>query len=156
MLTLINLLIIFFIALIFYQIILASNDSIVEGFAFGSPVPPPPPGIPAGIPPNSSANTNSGSSTYQPYDTNNPNNALILAQQNAGNISVLKSQLDDLNGLNKEVQDISGNVVTLQNQVTQLVTAQKQYADQMTGGSAPNVSGTGSTSSTNTSNLVTS
>jgi len=113
MLTLINLLIIFFIALIIYQIILANNSSIIEGL-----------------------------DTYQPYDMNNPQNALILAQQNAGNIQVLKQQVDELTGLNKEVQDISGNVITLQDQVTQLVAAQKQYADQMTGGTAPNVTGT--------------
>ena len=113
MLTMINLLIIFFIALIIYQIILANNISIIEGL-----------------------------DTYQPYDTNNPQNALILAQQNAGNIQVLKQQVDELTGLNKEVQDISGNVVALQDQVNQLVAAQKQYADQMTGGQAPNVTGT--------------
>ena len=113
MLTLINLLIIFFIALIIYQIILASDTSFVEGL-----------------------------DTYKPYDLNNPQNALILAQQNAGNIQVLKQQVDELTGLNKEVQDISGNVITLQDQVTQLVAAQKQYTDQMTGGTPPNVSGT--------------
>lgn len=133
MLTLINLLIVFFIALIIYQIILASNDSIVEGF--GSPPPP------FSVPANSSANSNSTSS-YQPYDTNNPQNCLILAQQNAGNIQVLKQQVDQLTGLNKEVQDISGNVVTLQDQVNGLVQAQQQYATQMTGGKAPEVSGT--------------
>ena len=116
MLTLINLLILFFIALIIYQIILANDNSFVEGLT-----------------------------SYQPYDTNNPQNCLILAQQNAGNIEVLKKQIDELTGLNTEVQDISGNVVTLQNQVVQLVAAQKQYADQMTGGGTPpNITGTGS------------
>ena len=34
--------------------------------------------------------------TYQPYDPNNP---AILAQQNAGNIQVLKGQIDELNGI---------------------------------------------------------
>jgi len=136
MLTLINLLIIFFILLIIFQIILALDGRLIEGF----------------VPPPSSPSPNS---TYQPYDTNNPGNALILAQQNAGNIQVLKQQLDGVMGLNSEVQDISGNVVALQDQVTQLVSAQKQYADQMTGGTAPNVTGTGtSSSSTDSSNLV--
>ena len=129
MLTIINFLIIIFIILIIYQIFLAHfSDSVIEGLE-----------------------------NYKEYDTNDPNNVMILAQQNAGNIEVLKKQVDELTGLNKEVQDISGNVVTLQNQVTQLVAAQKQYADQMTGGGTPpNVTGTGSTTSTNTSNLVTS
>ena len=115
MITLINFLIVFFIILIVYQIFLAYvRNDIVEGL---------------------------NNKQYQPYNTNDPNNALILAQQNAGNISVLKNQLDELNGLNKEVQDISGNVIALQSQVSQLVASQQQYATQMTGGSAPNITG---------------
>ena len=88
---------------------------------------------------------------YQPYNTNDPNNALILAQQNAGNITVLKEQLDKLNGLNSEVQDISANVVQLQQQVTQLVSAQQNYASQMTGGTTPNISGAVQSSSDSSS-----
>lgn len=128
MLTLVNILILFFILLIGYQIILANH--IVEGL-----------------------------DNYQPYDNNNPANALILAQQNAGNIEYIKQRLDDLQGLDKEVQDISGNVVALQTQVNGLVSAQQQYATQMTGGTAPNVTGATSdslSSTQDTSNLVTS
>jgi chaperonin cofactor prefoldin len=40
-----------------------------------------------------------------------------------------------------QIQDLSGNVQTLQTQVNGLVTAQQQYATQLTGGSAPNISG---------------
>ena len=128
MLTLVNILVIFFIILISYQIILANN--IVEGL-----------------------------DNYQPYDTNNPANALILAQQNAGNIEYIKQRLDSMQGLSQEVQDISGNVVALQTQVNGLVTAQQQYATQMTGGTAPDITGAtsdDSSSSPDTSNLVTS
>ena len=114
MLSLINLLIVFFILLLFYQVFLAYVANYREGLA---------------------------NQQYQPYNTNDPNNALILAQQNAGNISFLKQQLDALNGLNKEVQDISGNVIALQDQVSQMVAAQQNYSTQMTGGSAPNISG---------------
>lgn len=115
MLSLVNLLILFFILLIVYQIFLAyAENIIIEGLTNGE---------------------------YQPYNTNDPNNALILAQQNAGNISVLKQQLDELNGLNKEVQDISGNVIQLQEQVNQMVAAQQQYASKMTGGTTPNITG---------------
>ena len=110
MLTVVNILIIFFIVLISYQIILANH--IVEGL-----------------------------DNYQSYDTNNPANALILAQQNAGNIEYIKERLDALQGLNQEVQDISGNVITLQTQVNGLVTAQQQYASQMTGGTPPQITG---------------
>jgi hypothetical protein len=93
---------------------------------------------------------------YKPY-TIDQNNSLILSQQNAGNIEYIKQRLDSIQGLDQEVQDISGNVVTLQSQVTQLVASQKQYADKLTGGGTPpNVTGIGSTSSTDTSNLVSS
>ena len=113
MLTLVNILIVFFIILICFQLILANH--IVEGLETGK--------------------------TYQPYDTNNPANTLILAQQNAGNIEYLKGRIQDVQGMNKQVQDLSGNVQTLQEQVSGLVTAQQQYATQMTGGTAPDISG---------------
>jgi hypothetical protein len=114
MLTLVNILIIFFIFLILYQIFLASN--LVEGLT----------------------------NQYKPYDTNNPNNALILAQQNAGNIAYIKERLDSLQGsdLSQQFQDLSGNVQTLQTQVNGLVQSQQDYANQMTGGTAPQVTGT--------------
>jgi hypothetical protein len=113
MLTLVNILIVFFIILICFQIILANH--IVEGLENGN--------------------------SYQSYDTNNPANALILAQQNAGNIEYLKGRIQGVEGINKQVQDLSGNVQSLQEQVTGLVTAQQQYATQMTGGTPPDISG---------------
>lgn len=117
MLTLVNLLIIFFIVLIIYQIFLAYfNNIITEGYE--------------------------NKDEYKPYDTNNPENALILAQQNAGNIIVIKGQLDNMLGINQQVQDLSGNVANLQQQVTDLVQAQNDYANQMTGGTEPEISGT--------------
>ena len=134
MFSLVNILILFFLFLILYQIFLASN--IIEGLE----------------------------NQYQPYDTNNPNNALILAQKNAGNILYLKERLDSIqnDSTNQELQDLSGNVQTLQTQVNGLVQAQQDYANQMTGGSAPQVTGTTSDDSTMneqssdyTSNLVT-
>ena len=72
--------------------------------------------------------TSAPATTYQPYDQNNPT---ILAQQNAGNIEVLKGQMDELMGLKKEVEDISGNLYTLTDQVNQYLlqqanTVQKQ------------------------------
>jgi hypothetical protein len=107
MLSLINFLIIFFILFIVYELFLAyTQNYILEGLE----------------------------NQYQPYDVNNPANALILAQQNAGNISFIKSQIDGLLGLNQQVKDISGNVVALQDQVSQIVAAQQQYTNQMTGG----------------------
>jgi hypothetical protein len=118
MLTLVNLLIIFFIILIFYQIFLAYfENSLMEGYE--------------------------NNKDYKPYDTNDPNNALILAQQNAGNIEVIKGQLDTMLGINQEVQDLSGNVVRLQQQMDDLVQAQNDYANDLTGGTEPEITGTG-------------
>jgi len=120
MLTLVNLLIIFFIILIFYQIFLAYfENSLMEGYE------------------------NKDNKEYKEYDTNNPDNALILAQQNAGNIVVLKGQLDNMLGINQQVQDLSGNVVRLQQQVDDLVQAQNDYANDLTGGVEPEITGTG-------------
>jgi len=120
MLTLVNLLIIFFIILILYQIFLAYfENSIMEGYE------------------------NKDNNDYKQYDTNNPDNALILAQQNAGNIQVLKGQMDEMLGINKQVQDLSGNFVTLQQQVDDLVQAQNDYANDLTGGVEPEITGTG-------------
>ena len=117
MLTLVNILIIFFIVLICFQIFLANH--LVEGLE-----------------------TNS---SYKSYDTNNPANALILAQQNAGNIEYLKQRLNADQGMYNQFQDLSGNVQALQEQVNGLVSAQQDYANQMTGGVAPDI--TGSTTS---------
>ena len=118
MLTLVNILILFFTILVIYQIFLAySGYSIIEGLT-------------------------SDNTEYQPYNTNDPNNALILSQQNAGNINVLENQVNNLSGLNQQVQDLSGNVAGLQEQVNNLVSAQNQYASQMAPSTPPDISGT--------------
>ena len=75
---------------------------------------------------------------YQDY----ANDPLILAEKNAGNIMYLKERLDSFEDINKQVQDLSGNVVTLQDQVNSLLQSQQDYANQMTGGTAPEISGT--------------
>ena len=90
------------------------------------------------------------SQDYKPYDLNNPNNTLILAQQNAGNIQVLKKQMDDLLHLNDEVQDISGNVATLTTNVSNLIEQQQQYVQTNLPSSPPQITGTGTTTSTTT------
>lgn len=125
MLTLVNLLIIFFSFLILYQIILDYfKDSIVEGMIDAEPT--------------ISSNKNKD---YKQYDKNISDNAFLLAQQNAGNIEYLKQRIDSVENINQQVQDLSGNVTTLQTQVNGLVQAQQDYANQMTGGVAPEISG---------------
>ena len=78
---------------------------------------------------------------------NDPNNCLILSQQNAGNIQVLKSQVDthttQLNSLSGTVTDLSKNYTDLYNQVQSLVQQQQQYATQLNGGSDQPVTITG-------------
>jgi hypothetical protein len=112
MLSVVNILIIFFLCLILYQLFL--DTRLIEGLE----------------------------NQYQPYDPNNPENALILAQQNAGNIAYIKERLDEYQNVYRQVQDLSGNYDVLEKQVNDLVAAQQDYANQITGGTAPEVSGT--------------
>jgi len=79
---------------------------------------------------------------YRQYDKEIANNTFMLAQQNAGNIEYLKQRIDAVQGMNQQVQDLSGNVDLLQTQVDGLVQAQQDYVNQMTGGTAPEVTGT--------------
>jgi hypothetical protein len=111
---LVEMLIIFFLFLIIYQFLLASTKySTIEGL-----------------------------DNYQPYDMNNPNNALILAQQNAGNIQVLKGQLDTLNGLKTQVDSLQTIVDQHTTQITGIVQQQSSYAQQVAGSTPPTISGT--------------
>ena len=113
MLTIINLLIIIFILLMTYQIFLAHfSDSIIEGLE-----------------------------NYKEYDTNDPNNVMILAQQNAGNIEVLKQEFEKVSGLKQQVDDISGNMINLTKQVDDLVQAQADYLAQNLPAEPPEISG---------------
>jgi hypothetical protein len=83
------------------------------------------------------AATPTSTPTYQPYDPNNPT---ILAQQNAGNIQVLKGQMDELVGIKKEVEDISGNLYTLTDQVNQYMLQQATTAQQQLPPTPPAIS----------------
>jgi predicted PurR-regulated permease PerM len=113
MLTIIHFLIIIFIVLIIYQIFLAYfSDNIIEGLE-----------------------------NYKEYDTEDPNNVMILAQQNAGNIEVLKQQFDKITGLKQQVDDISGNMVNLTKQVDDLVQAQEDYLAQNLPAEPPEITG---------------
>jgi hypothetical protein len=127
MLTIVNILILFFIIIISYQLILANH--ITEGLS-----------------------NKKNSSSYKPYDSKDP---MILAQQNAGNIAFLKDRMDSIQNMSQTVQDLSGNVQALQEQVNGLVTAQQQYATQMTGGTAPTITGATNDENVDTSDLVT-
>jgi len=63
----------------------------------------------------------STSTEYKEYDINS-DNALILSQQNAGNIINLRERVDSCNALSDVVQDLSGELHLLQSQVNDMVT----------------------------------
>ena len=92
----IYLLIILCVSLISYQIALGySNNGLIEGLENSD------------TPDN---NTDNSNAEYKPYNTNDPNNALILAQQNAGNISVLKTQITKLDGTKETIDNMQQNM----------------------------------------------
>ena len=79
---------------------------------------------------------------YMPYNLNDPNNSLILAQQNAGNIEVLKGRIDNLEGVKKRVDDIKQSIDQMQIQMDGLVQQQAEYAQEIAGSTPPEVTGT--------------
>jgi hypothetical protein len=88
--------------------------------------------------------TTSSSTTqeYKPYNLNDPNNALILAQQNAGNIEVLKGRIDGFDGVKKRVDDMQQSIDSMQTQIDGLVQQQADYAQEIAGSTPPEVTGT--------------
>lgn len=114
----INILIVFFGLLILYQIILAKfKIGIVEGLE------------------------NNSNTKYKEYDMNNPNNAMILAQQNAGNIEYLKSQIDLVLDFRGKINNIDTRINDLSKQVDDLVLAQKTYTSETFPSEPPVVTG---------------
>ena len=125
---LIYVLIVFFVSLLVYQIYLeyfTNNNKLVEGLE-------------------NSSETNKDE--YKPYNLNEPNNALILAQQNAGNIEVLRGRIDGLDGVKKQVDELKQNVDMMQTQIDGLVQQQADYAQELAGNQPVEVTGTGTES----------
>lgn len=115
---LIYILIVLFVILISYQVYLAMlPKSLIEGLE-------------------------NNDTSYKPYDTNDPNNSLILSQQNAGNIEVLKGRIDDLDGVKESVDNMQQSINSMQTQIDGLVEQQANYAQEMAGSTPPDISGT--------------
>jgi hypothetical protein len=126
---LIKILIGFFMFLIGYQLFLAlfsfmKKDSLIEGLE---------------------------NEEYKPYNKDDPNNALILAQQNAGNIEVLKGRVDKIDAskdemrseIQKKIKDeIEPKFLSMQTQIDGLVDQQAQYANDLMGNEPPPLEGT--------------
>lgn len=85
-----------------------------------------------------------GPEQYQAYNVDSPNNALILAQQNAGNISYLKQRMDEVAGVARRVDTMQQNIDLMQSQMDALVQQQAEFAQDLAGGSEPpTITGTG-------------
>ena len=115
---LVKILIIFFTLLLIYQLFLATFEKIREGLE--------------------------NSKVYKEYDKNdssNTNSAMILAQQNAGNIEFLKEQISGLNLLDKKVTDLSVSVVGLNEQINQIGKQQAVQAQTLVGSQPLEITG---------------
>ena len=119
---LIKLLIIFFACLLGYQLFLAlfNKGNLIEGLE--------------------NEKKNSEYKDYNTDDPNNPNSALILSQQNAGNIEVLNGRVTKLDGLNDRVTTAETNIESMQTQIDALVQQQADFASDLTG-PAPELTG---------------
>lgn len=76
--------------------------------------------------------------TYKPYG----NNPAILAQQNAGNISVLHRRLEELDAMQKQIATLQNNVKQNSNSITQLT---KLAGHQVVGNMKRSASASGNT-----------
>ena len=75
------------------------------------------------------AATSNSSLTYQSYNSNDQNSALILSQQNAGNIDYLKGRVTDLEKSNTKINEMSQNMGSMQTQIDVLVKQQAEYVN---------------------------
>lgn len=124
---LINILIVVFLSLITYQIYLELfPNKLIEGLEGDT----------------STSTSTTSEQSYQPYNTNSPNNALILAQQNAGNIEFLRGRIDNLDGIKEKTDKMQEDMNAMQTQIDALVQQQADYAQQLAGNQPPDVSGT--------------
>jgi len=133
---LIKILIGFFICLIGYQIIITTfyksfenkDSDLYEGLENNTT--------------DSASGTASETGEYKPYNTNDPNNSLILAQQNAGNIEVINGRMNKLDGVKERVDTLQQSIDSMQTQIDGLVQQQADYAKDVMGTEGPSLEGT--------------
>ena len=145
MVTIINLLVLFFILLIGYQIYLNYfRTTVVEGMLDVVPSFVPtfsPDQSPTASPTNEMLPNLTVNQVYRQYDKKISDNTFLLAQQNAGNIEYLKQRVNDIQDMADEVNQLSSDVDSLQQQVNGLVQANTQYTSQNLGTTPPDISG---------------
>lgn len=88
------------------------------------------------------ANANANAQEYQPYNVNDPNNSLILSQQNAGNIEVLNGRIDKFDGVKEKIDIMEQNIHSMQTQIDGLVQQQADFAQDLVGDTPPEITGT--------------
>ncbi len=126
--SLIYILIFVFTILIGYQSYLAmSSNNLIEGLETQVPT--------------NKTNTETNND-YKPYNLQDPNNSLILAQQNAGNIEVLKGRIDGFDGIKQRVDNMQQSIDSIQIQMDSLVQQQANYAQEIAGSTPPEITGT--------------
>ena len=87
-------------------------------------------------------NNNTETQEYQPYNVSDPNNSLILSQQNAGNIEVLNGRIDKFNGVKEKIDIMEQNINSMQTQIDGLVQQQADFAQDLVGDTPPEITGT--------------
>jgi TolA-binding protein len=114
-------LIFLFALLISYQLFLGCfNNTLIEGLENETP-----------------------SDSYKAYDKTN---ALILSQQNAGNIDYLNGRVTDLSGIKQQVNTMQSQMTSMQSQIDELVNQQASYAQDLIGNTPVEITGTGTDS----------
>jgi hypothetical protein len=79
--------------------------------------------------------------TYQSYDTNSADNALILAQKNAGNIMTLDQKIKSQGDFSARLDKLEDVVDNQQDQINGLVEQQAQYAEDISASEPVEITG---------------
>lgn len=79
---------------------------------------------------------------YVPYDLKGSDRALMLAQQNAGNINYLKQRVEETSTLRERVDEMKSSMDAMQAQIDGLVQQQAEYAQEIAGSTPPTITGT--------------
>ena len=140
---LIYILIVIFVCLMVYQAYLANSTFGLEMF---------PNKLIEGL--ENEDTTGTSTQEYKPYNLNDPNNSLILAQQNAGNIEVLKGRINNLDNVKKQVDDMQQSIDSMQTQIDGLVQQQADYAQEIAGSTPPEITGTDELTAENVSDSI--
>ena len=140
MMSLIYILIIFFVCLIGYQLFLAfSKKSLIEGLEGDGEVEEEEGGdvVDSESTPTTDTTTSSSSSdpTYQPYQGgSSADQALSLSKQNQYNIEYLNTKVKEIAGVKDDIDKMKLDLNSQQSQITDLVGQSAELSTQLTGG----------------------